>query len=183
MTIKKRYHCPAGCGWGISLSDEEIAISGNPQCPNCRRELVVQTAVDATISTIKDNEMFIRSNIGKNVCKLGADGQPEIVVMHFDDDGAKGTIAFQRSGHGVYVWIDGRELAIVDLFHGSPEAGREEPGGGEYPQMVFHDPESGDEIALFRFKGDRAEFMPDDGKVYPKPLWEFLYNRREEKDV
>jgi hypothetical protein len=48
----------------------------------------------------------------------------EVARLVFDHAEAKGTVELRREGYGASLWVDGVELAYVDLFYRSPEGQR-----------------------------------------------------------
>ena len=120
---------------------------------------------------VDEKQKFIEENIGKDnlLMRPCTKDVVEVVTMHFDHEEAKGTIAIERCGYGSYIWVNGKCIAMVDLFHCSDEES-EENGGGPYFQIVMYDREGDNATAAFKFKKDKSEFVPDDRT---EPLWTF----------
>lgn len=45
----------------------------------------------------------------------------------FDNEEAKGTVVLQRSGYGASLWVDGVEIAYVDLYYRAQEGKETQP--------------------------------------------------------
>ena len=107
-----------------------------------------------------ENERFIKENIGKDAILEGEE-VTEVVTMAFNHEEARGTIAMERGEYGIWVWVDGKNIALIDLFYN-----RESENGEKYTQVVINNQD--DPIAFVKFKTDRIEFLPDPGR---RPIW------------
>lgn len=114
-------------------------------------------------SDLSARENLIKNNQGKDIV-FDIDDKPSIAIMSFDHSEAKGTIAIERGNYGVWLWVDGKALGGVDLFHQAVfEAGEE-----SYPLIHIND-NHGEAVAHIRFPKGRIEFVPEDNS---KPRWE-----------
>ena len=120
---------------------------------------------------VDEKQKFIEENIGKDnlLMRPCTKDVVEVVTMHFAHEEAKGTIAIERCGYGSYIWVNGKCIAMVDLFHCSDEES-ENNGDGPYFQLIMYDREGDNATAAFKFKKDKSEFVPDDRT---EPLWTF----------
>jgi len=82
-------------------------------------------------------------------------------VLNFDGLEGKGQIVVERGSYGAYIWVNGKCLALVDLFTFSPEYKKAcDPGDDrDYPQIVFYQPEEDESLGHVRWLPDRTEIF------------------------
>jgi len=104
-----------------------------------------------------------------------ADGKHERSVHVFHEQEAEGVIMFERSAYGLYVYINGKCLAQIDLFYFSPDwkertPDDEEPHetedrlrqGSDFPQIVIYSGDIKDDVfAHVRWKGIQVVIESD----------------------
>jgi len=117
-----------------------------------------------------ENERFINEHIGQDAILEGEE-LTEVVTMAFNHEEARGTIAMERGEYGIWVWVDGKNIALIDLFHNS-----ESEDGEKYTQVAINDGQA-DTAAFVRFKQDRIEFLRD---YRGTPIWIHECSREEE---
>lgn len=85
----------------------------------------------------------------------------EVLEMHFDGPEGKGVVQFERGGYGPYIKVNGRLIALVDLFYLS-EMGESEDGSPGFPQICAYPQTEGSEaVAKVRFHDDRVIVLVD----------------------
>jgi hypothetical protein len=123
----------------------------------------------AEVIELDEQDKFIQDNIGKDGLLMGKDGI-EVVTMHFDYPEVKGTVALRRSGSGAEIWVNGKCIGLLDLFHLSDVS--EETGENPYFQIAVDDPFGiGENVAFLKFKEAKIEFLSEWPFASEKPLW------------
>lgn len=85
------------------------------------------------------------------------------VEMNFDGPEGKGLVQLERSGYGPYIKVNGRTIALVDLFYLS-EMGTPEDGAPGFPQISAYPNETDEAIARIRFHEDHVDILVDDSE-------------------
>jgi hypothetical protein len=101
--------------------------------------------------------------------------EPDVVTYQINEPEARGEIKIERSPYGIYIHVNGKRIAMVDLFYFSPRwksqaAADEEPHeiedrlkqGSDLPQIVLYiGDEHNDPIAHVRWKDGKVMIESD----------------------
>jgi len=79
-------------------------------------------------------------------------------IFVFDEQEAKGDIVVERGAYGLYIWVDGECLALIDLFYLSPANDNEEPHK-KHPAIHLYQPGEDDALGSVHWYPDRTEIM------------------------
>jgi hypothetical protein len=64
----------------------------------------------------------------------------QAVMLDIDGPDGKGKILIERGANGAYIWVNGKCLAMVDLFYYSDEckSGARQGDPLDFPQLIFY---------------------------------------------
>lgn len=99
----------------------------------------------------------------------------EGVHLTFDTPESVGEIKVERCGFGAYISVNGKCLALIDLYHLSPSSDEKGDGPG-FPQVVIYTGNDGDDSAAhirwledevrFLFNGEERHGVDANGETY-----------------
>jgi hypothetical protein len=89
-------------------------------------------------------------------------GDVEAVMLNIDCPEGKGKILIERGASGVYIWVNGHCLGLIDLFYFSEEcrSGVVEGDPVDFPQFIFYS-ERDDALGHIRWLEDRIQVLVD----------------------
>jgi hypothetical protein len=120
-------------------------------------------------------------------------GKIGCVLMTFDGPEGEGKIVIERGSYGAYIHINGKCLALADLFYFSRACKEieDDPGLRDFSQMVLYSSREGDDpLGYVHWWEDKAEILVEhDLMEYNEdPSYGFVtvtveYDRQPEQDT
>lgn len=86
----------------------------------------------------------------------------QAIMLNIDGPEGKGKIVIERGANGAYIWVNGKCLAMIDLFYYSDEckSGARQGDPLDFPQLIFYT-ESEETLGRIRWLDGATQLLVD----------------------